>query len=194
MTNGNGLAEGDTKYVVAGVLPPLYPEWLGCRSFLDVHRTRFAYVAGAMANGIATVELVVAMAEAGMLGFFGSAGLSLARVEAAIDQLIQRLGTTDLPWGSNLIHSPNEPALEQAVVDLYLARQVRRVSASAFMNLTPSVVQYACRGLYVDATGQLRRRNFVFAKISRPETARAFLSPPPAAMVEQLVRDGRLSP
>src|SRR5262245_2293123 len=57
-----------------GVLPPLYPEWLGSRSFLEAHRTRFAYIAGEMATGIATPAIVIAMARAGMLGFYGAAG------------------------------------------------------------------------------------------------------------------------
>ena len=38
--------------------------------------------------------------------------------------------------GSNLIHSPNEPDLEAAVANLYIRRGVKRVSASAYMNLT----------------------------------------------------------
>ena len=40
-------------------LPALYPEWLGDRSFTELHGVRFPYVSGAMANGIATTELVV---------------------------------------------------------------------------------------------------------------------------------------
>ena len=32
--------------VLAGTLPPLYPEWFGGRSFVETHGTRFAYVAG----------------------------------------------------------------------------------------------------------------------------------------------------
>ena len=39
---------------VVAVLPPLYPEWLGDRGFLEAHGVRFPYVAGSMANGIAT--------------------------------------------------------------------------------------------------------------------------------------------
>lgn len=184
---------GHPTFPLLAALPPLYPEWLGARSFNDVHGVRFPYVTGAMANGIATTRLVIAMAEAGMLGFFGAAGLALPRVEAAVDELVRRLGHHGAPWGSNLIHSPNEPALEMGAVDLYLRRGVRRVSASAFMNLTPSVVRYASKGLRVDPTGQIRRDNHVFAKISRPEVARAFLSPAPAEMVNALVEQGHLT-
>lgn len=50
---------------------------LGDAGFRRAHGLRYAYVAGAMANGIASVELVEAMARGGMLGFFGAAGLSL---------------------------------------------------------------------------------------------------------------------
>src|SRR5215813_8775666 len=99
-------------FPLIGTLPPLYPEWLGDRAFCEAHGVRFPYVAGEMANGIATTAMVVAMARAEMLGFFGAGGLSPARAEAAVDELIDTIG--DLPnWGVNLIHSPNEPAVEE---------------------------------------------------------------------------------
>ncbi|MCU0676180.1 MAG: 2-nitropropane dioxygenase, partial [Myxococcota bacterium] len=62
-------------------LPALYPEWLGDRSFNEAHGVRFPYVTGAMANGIATTDIVIAMARANMLGFFGAAGLGFQRVQ-----------------------------------------------------------------------------------------------------------------
>jgi trans-AT polyketide synthase/acyltransferase/oxidoreductase domain-containing protein len=184
---------GKPTWPVVAVLPPLYPEWLGDRSFCEVHGVRFPYVTGAMANGIATTRMVMAMARAEMLGFFGAAGLSLPRLEAAIDELSSELGSDGVAWGSNLIHSPNEPALEEAAVDLYLRRGVRRVSASAFMSLTPSVARYAASGLRLDPRGGIQRRNFVFAKISRPETARPFMSPVPSEMLDALVQRGQIT-
>ena len=45
-----------------GTVPPLHPEELGDGSFRSLHGVRYAYVVGAMANGIASVDLVVAMA------------------------------------------------------------------------------------------------------------------------------------
>ena len=71
---------------ILAVLPPLYPEWLGDRAFNETHRVRFPYVTGAMANGIATTTVVIEMARAEMLGFFGAAGLGRERVEAAVDE------------------------------------------------------------------------------------------------------------
>jgi PfaD family protein len=135
--------------------------------------------------------MVVAAARAGFLAFFGAAGLAPERIEAAVRELAAELGETT--WGSNLIHSPNEPAVEEATVELYLRRGVRRMSASAFMGLTLPVVRYAASGLARDAHGRVRRSNFVFAKVSRPETARPFLSPAPREMLAALVAAGKLT-
>lgn len=174
-------------------LPPLYPEWLGDRSFTEVHSVRFPYVSGAMANGIATAQLVIAMAEAGFLGFFGAAGLDPARVASELDTISARLDPAGHSWGINLIHSPNEPELEAAVADLYIRRGVRRVSAAAYMGLTLPIVRYAYTGVRADASGRIHRQNYVFAKISRPEVARRFMEPAPAEMLQALVAKGLLS-
>ena len=82
---------GDDLALVA-TLGPTYPEWLGDRSFSETHGVRFPYVAGEMANGIATDRDGDRDGAAGMLGFFGAAGLGYARVDAAVDELEQALG------------------------------------------------------------------------------------------------------
>ncbi len=201
VTGRHGVASGGSlvdpnsagAWPVIAVLPAMYPEWLGDRSFNEVHGTRFPYVTGAMANGIATTRLVIEMARTGCLGFFGAAGLQRHVVSAAIDELHAALGDTDLPWGCNLIHSPQEPALEAAVADLYIERGVRKVSAAAYMALTPAIVRYAYSGVHVDDDGKVQRPNMVFAKISRPEVARHFVHPAPGAMLDALVRSGKLT-
>ena len=183
-----------TGYPVIGIVPPLYPEWLGDRSFTERYGVRFAYIAGAMANGIATPELVEAMAHAGMLGFYGAAGLPAPRVAEAIDRLHATLTPQGLPWGANLIHSPNEPALERAVVELYLDRGVRLVSASAYMGLTPHLVRFAFSGVRRAADGTIERPRAIFAKVSRPEVTERVLSPPPERMLRTCVEAGWLTP
>src|SRR5215471_19653553 len=70
-----GSGDGEDREVV-GILPPLYPEWLGDRQFRETHSVRFPYIAGEMATGIATSELVAAAVRAGFMGFLGTAGLS----------------------------------------------------------------------------------------------------------------------
>jgi PfaD family protein len=178
---------------LVGTLPPSYPEWLGDRSFGQAHGLRFPYVAGEMANGIATVDMVVAMAEAGMLGLFGAGGLDHRRVESAVTELGRRLAGRR-NWGVNLIHSPSEPALEEKVAALLLAHRVPIVSASAYMALTPAVVHCSASGLTTDPSGRIVRRTRLFAKVSRPEVAEQFMSPAPAEILGALVADGRLTP
>lgn len=103
-----GLATGAPPAgPVLGTLPPLYPEWLGGRTFCEAHGVRFPYVAGEMANGIATTGMVAAMARAEMIGFFGAGGLPLPEVERAVHSLAQELGSRT-NWGVNSsTHRPN---------------------------------------------------------------------------------------
>lgn len=184
-----------SHYALLGTLPPLYPEWLGDRSFNETHRVRFAYIAGEMANGIATVAMVQAMARAEMLGFFGAAGLSFERVEAAVNELCATLGTSPstTAWGVNLIHSPNESALEERVADLLIRKEVPLVSASAFMGLTPAVVRCAVAGLRQLPDGKIHRARGIFAKISRPEVAARFMGPAPEDMLQSLLQRGLIT-
>ncbi|MFN7899207.1 MAG: PfaD family polyunsaturated fatty acid/polyketide biosynthesis protein [Synechococcaceae cyanobacterium] len=179
---------------IHGLISPVYAEWLGDRGFCEDHGTRYAYVTGAMATGIASVELVCAGARAGFLSFFGAGGLSLKQVTGCLDRISEDLAQEPgAAWGVNLIHSPDQPALEEALVDLFLSRGVRRIEASAFMGLSPALVRYAASGLHLDAWGRLHRPNRVMAKISRPEVARHFLQPPPSDLLAELVDAGALS-
>ncbi len=162
-------------------LPPLPPERLGDPGFLAAHGVRYPYMSGAMANGIASTRLVIAMSRAGMLGSFGAAGLSLQRIAAAVDELQTTLGSG--PYCVNLIHSPNEPAYEMAVAELLVAKRVRCVEASAYLELTPAVVYYRLAS----------PENRLIAKVSRVEVASKFLSPPPERLVRELLAAGRIT-
>lgn len=191
--NSNALDSLDQQqYRLIGSLPAIYPEWLGSSHFLAAHNVRFAYVVGEMANGIATADMVIAAAKAQMLGFFGAGGLVPDIVAKNLVKIQQSLPET-ASWGANLIHSPNEPNLEEAVVNVLLAHNVRRISASAYMSLSPHVVHYACKGLRQDPNGNIVRQNHIFAKISRPEVARHFMVPAPAEILQQLVAQNKLT-
>jgi trans-AT polyketide synthase, acyltransferase and oxidoreductase domains len=61
---------------VLSYAPAIHPKNLGDPLFKQRHGLTYAYVAGAMANGITSVEMVQAASNAGMLGMFGAAGLS----------------------------------------------------------------------------------------------------------------------
>ena len=174
-----------------GVVPACPLEHLGDPSFAREHGARFNLVGGAMAGGIASVAMVEAFARAGMLAFFGAAGLGLRAVEDAIAGLSTRL--LDRPWGSNLIHSPYEPKLEEAVVDLYLRHGVRTVSASAYLDLTLPLLRYRYAGIERDAQGVVRAPNRVVAKVSRAEVARKFFGPPSETWLRALVESKALT-
>jgi PfaD family protein len=175
-----------------GFLPPLPIEHLGDPGFRTDHRLRYAYVAGAMANGIASAELVEALARAEMLGFFGAAGLDLPRIEEAIERLQRSLAAES--FGFNLIHSPNEPDREAATVSLYLRKGIRLVEAAAYLRLTLPVVRYRVAGIFRDAEGRVAAPNRIVAKVSRAEVAAQFLSPPPEELLNELVRSREITP
>jgi trans-AT polyketide synthase/acyltransferase/oxidoreductase domain-containing protein len=179
---------GPELVAAVGSLPA---DRLGSAEFRRAHGVDLAYAAGAMANGVAGEELVAALGRKGILAAFGTAGLAPARVASAIDRVQSALPRG--PFAFNLIHSPDATALEQALVELYLARRVRTVEASAFMQLTPAIVQYRVAGIEPGDDGAPAAANRVIAKVSRPEVARQFLSPPPAAMLTDLVSAGRVA-
>jgi len=68
------------------------------------------------------------------------------------------------PFGLNLINSPNNPELESAIVDLYLKRGIRLISASAYLELTLPLVYFRVKGIHRDS-------NKIIAKVSRIEVA-----------------------
>lgn len=191
LSAGELQAKEEGEWRFAGHLPQITPAQLGDPSFCRDHKVRLPYVVGAMANGIASVELVEAAAAAGALGMFGAAGLPLDVVEKAIDRLQASLG--DAAFGSNLIHSPNEMDLEEGIVDLYLRKGVKLVSASAYLGLTLPILKYRYHGIHRDETGKIVVPQKVLAKISRVEVADKFLSPPPAKMLKELVERGDLT-
>jgi trans-AT polyketide synthase/acyltransferase/oxidoreductase domain-containing protein len=185
------LEAGNSHGCFVADLPGIFPESLGSGVMAARHGTRYPYICGEMANGIATVEMVAAMASQEMLGFFGAAGLSIGRTEKALAELALLCG--ERAWGTNLIHSPSDPEHEEETVNLYLRHRVRRVSASAFMAMRPGLVRYSATGLRQRPDGSVHRKNHLFAKVSRAEVARHFLSPPPAAMLDALVASGSIS-
>ncbi|MCW5319207.1 PfaD family polyunsaturated fatty acid/polyketide biosynthesis protein [Nostoc sp. KVJ3] len=172
-----------TKLLV--FVPPISTKQLGNRSFLSCYGVKFAYATGAMAGGIASEEMVIALGKEKILSSFGAGGLSPNRVEAAINNIQQAL--PNYPYAFNLIHSPAEPEIERAVVDLYLKYGVRIVEASAFLDLTPNIVYYRAAGLSLNAANQIEIKNKVIAKISRREVASKFMQPAPTKILKELI-------
>lgn len=180
---------GSNSEPFAAYVPPLLPGQLGDRAFCRDVGIRYPYLGGSMAKGISSVAMAEALGQAGMLGFFGAAGLPLAEVEAAVDRLAQK----PFPCGFNLIHSPHEPDLEAALAELYIRKNVCLVEASAFLALTLPLVRYRTHGIRRGANGEIVAPNRIIAKVSREELAEKFFSPPPEKLLRQLLDEGALT-
>lgn len=165
------------------------PELLGDTGFCRDLGIRYPYIGGSMAKGISSVDLAIALGKAGMLGFFGAAGLPIETVEAAIDQL----AASGVPFGCNLIHSPQEPDLESALAELYIRKNVQLVEASAFLALTLPLVRYRLHGIHRSADGSIVTPNRIIAKVSREELAEKFFSPAPEKLVASLLQQGLIT-
>lgn len=194
---GGSLSVGDITpcvsngYPLLAYAPPLHPEKLGDLFFKKRYNIRYAYIAGAMANGITSVKMVTEAGRAGFMGFFGAAGLPPDEVDSAVCSLKENLGGK--PFGINLIHSPNDPELENAIVNLYLKRKINLISASAYIDFTLPLIYYRIKGIHRNRNGETICPNRIIAKVSRTEIAAKFLSPPPSRMITQLIEKKLIS-
>ena len=169
------------------------PGRLGHSEFRAEYGVKYAYTAGAMYKAIASEALVVALAKAGLIGYFGTGGLTVARIDTAIESIKSQV-TESQSFGMNLLHNPGQPDLESQTVDLFFSRGIRFVEASAYMEVTPNVVRYRLRGLTRGPGETITTPHLILAKVSRPEVASAFMSPAPEGIVRELVAAGRLTP
>lgn len=188
--SGTNVHKQENLLPFTAMVAPAPLSALGDASFCRDHRLLYPYIGGSMAKGISSVAMVKAFGEAGMLGFFGAAGLPLATVEAAIHEL---KSAGEFPFGCNLIHSPQEPELENALVDLYLRQGIKLIEASAFLALTLPLVRYRTHGIYRHDDGRIITPNRIIAKISREEVAARFFAPPPEKLLRVLVDAGKLT-
>ncbi len=170
----------------------LAPSDLGNPAFCREYGLKYAYLTGSMYRGISSVDMLIRLGRAGLMGYLGAGGLSLAQIEASIEAIRRALGG-QRPFGLNLLCNLADPQAETATVELYLRHQIRFVEASAFMSITPALVLYRLAGLRRDQSGAIRCDNRILAKVSSPEVARAFLEPAPRRIVEKLLSDGRIT-
>ncbi|NND78609.1 MAG: PfaD family polyunsaturated fatty acid/polyketide biosynthesis protein [Maribacter sp.] len=187
---GELVSEGRGLQVLA-IANPMTASQLGDPSFREDYNLKLAYKTGAMANGIASEELVIAIGKANLLGSFGAAGLVPSRVLQAIERIQEYL--PQQTYAFNLIHSPIEEALESGAVKLFLEKGIRVVEASAFLALTEHIVHYRVAGLDQDNEGKVQIRNKVIAKISRKEVARHFMQPAPDSFLKLLLEKGKIT-
>lgn len=181
-----GMADSKGRYCVITI------DSLGSIEFKREHNVRFAYVSGAMVRGIASVPMVVSMANAGFLGYFGTGGLSLSVIEEAITDIKKTL-KEDKSWGMNLLSNAGSPKSEMETIDLFLRHGVRRVEASAYMQISSALVKYRAKGLHRTDCGDIHHDTLIMAKLSRPEVATLFLEPAPEKILIELLDSGEIT-
>ncbi|MEM8891189.1 MAG: PfaD family polyunsaturated fatty acid/polyketide biosynthesis protein [Bacteroidota bacterium] len=192
LSNGGTLVSEGRGLQVLAIASPMTAQQLGDPSFCSDYQLNYAYKTGAMANGIASADLVIAIGKANLLGSFGAAGLVPERIDKEISTVQSHLQTQT--FAVNLIHSPVEEALEAGAVQLFLERGIKVVEASAFLSLTEHIVHYRAAGLSQDAEGNIQIGNKVIAKISRKEVAAHFMQAAPDSFLESLLAQGKITP
>lgn len=182
---------GQEQLPCLGILPAISAGQFGAKGFQRDHGTQYSYMAGAMANGIASVDMVIALGEKGYLGSFGTGGLSFQQVEEAICKIQKTL-----PYGPcafNLLHNPYDNNYEMTLVELFLKKNVCTVEAAAYIHPSAALAYYRISGLQTGDQGRIIAKHKIIAKLSRQEVALKFMQPVPELLVSQLLSAGKIT-
>lgn len=170
---------------------PFSEEFFGDPAFRKTYGVKYPLYGGAMANGIASTDFVIALGQSGFMGSFGAGGLLPQQIESAILKIQESLA--EKPYIFNLINSPFEPSLEERAVELYLKHGIRIIEASAYLTITRNLVLYRASGLSQNLDGSVKISNRVIAKVSRKEVAIKFLEPAPSEILNQLKEESKIT-
>lgn len=180
-----------SQWKVVAFSQPFSPSEFGDPTFLKTYGVKYPLYGGAMANGIASADFVIALGKEGFMGSYGAGGLLPQKIEPAILRIQETL--ENKPFAFNLINSPFEPSLEEHTVDLYIKHGIHVIEASAYLSITRNLAYYRAAGLSLNEDGSINIANHLIAKISRKEVALKFLEPAPEEMLKQLLGEGKIS-
>ena len=187
-SNGNGHVKAPLSSKPESHRAEITAATFGAKDFKQDYGIKYAYVAGGIHHGISSPDFVIRMGKAGLLAYFGTGGLALSQVESAIKQ-IQSAITRTQAYGVSLICNNNHPETENALGDLLLKYQVRNVEVVDCIQVTASLVRLRVKGLAQGPNG-----NRILARVTHPEVAASFLSPPPERLVNKLVVENKITP
>ena len=171
-------------------IPNLTAEAFGDPQFKKDYGLKYALYGGAMANGIASGDMVIALGKAGCMGSYGSGGMRLEIVEQEIDKIKAALG--DKPYMINMLSNRNAD-MEMKLAQLLLDKAVPAVEASAYIVPSEALVYYRVKGLCMDADGTIQIPHKIIAKVSREEVLEKFVCPPAADAVQSLLSKGLIT-
>lgn len=172
-------------------IPNITAQGFGDAEFKKEYGLKFALYGGAMANGIASSDMVIALGKAGCMGSYGSGGMRLEVVEKEIDKIKDALG--DKPYMINMLSNRNLE-MEMNLAKMLVEKDVPAVEASAYVVPSDALVYFRVKGVTQDSSGKIIIPHKIIAKISREEVLEKFVAPPDAKVVEKLVKDGLLTP
>ncbi len=164
---------------------------LGADSFKKRYGMPYAYLAGGMYRAISSKEMVAALSQSNILGFYGTGGVELEQIIDDIDYIKQQANKEQL-YGVNIVAGMNNSDQEEKLISLLLEKEVRIIEASGYILITRGLIRYLAKGLY-EENGQVKRKNRILAKISRPEAAEIFLNPAPDNIVQSLLDNNEIN-
>ncbi|MBE5936306.1 MAG: PfaD family polyunsaturated fatty acid/polyketide biosynthesis protein [Lachnospiraceae bacterium] len=173
------------------LLPNFDATSLGDASFKKDYNLKYAYYGGAMANGIASSDMVIALGKCGCMGSYGSGGVRLSVIAEEIDKIKSNL-TNNEPYMINMLCNRNVEA-EMELAKLLVEKDVPAVEASAYITPSEPLVYYRVNGIYKDANGTIVTPHKVIAKVSREEVLTKFAMPPQDEILSSLVNKGLIT-
>jgi trans-AT polyketide synthase/acyltransferase/oxidoreductase domain-containing protein len=163
---------------------------LGSAEFRADHRAALAYTVAAADHGVTSTDLVVRCGKAGILSFFGPRGLPIERVATALDELQARLGHGE-PFGVGVRSHVANPRIDHDLIALCMQRGITDIEASGYLHVSSDLVRYRFHDLR-PRDGNRRSEPRLIARVSRPEMARAFMSPAPERLLQAMVAAGEI--
>ena len=170
-------------------LPNLTAEDFGDAEFKKTYGLKYALYGGAMANGIASSDMAIALGKAGCMGSYGSGGQRLDVVSQEIDKMKEALG--DKPFLVNMLSNRNAD-MEMKLAQLLIDKKVLGVEASAYIVPSEALVYYRVKGIR-EEDGKIIIPHKIIAKVSREEVLEKFVSPPAAEAVAALLKAGLIT-
>ena len=190
--NQNGtmvISTEEPADIAAFRLPNLRAEDFGDPEFKKTYGLKYALYGGAMAKGIASSDMVIALGKAGCMGSYGSGGMRLETVEQEINKMKAALG--DKPFLVNMLSNRNAD-MEMKLAQMLIDQKVLGVEASAFIVPSEALVYFRVKGIR-EENGKILIPHKVIAKVSREEVLEKFVCPPAADVIASLLSKGLIT-
>ena len=171
-------------------IPNLSAKDFGDSEFKKTYGLKYALYGGAMANGIASADMVIALGKAGCMGSYGSGGMRLDIVAQEIDKIKREL--SGKPYMINMLSNRNLQ-MEMDLAKMLVEKEVPAVEASAYITPSDALVYYRLKGVHMGEEGKIVIPHKIIAKVSREEVLEKFVSPPPAECVASLLGKGLIT-